>query len=138
VIQNQWGRVSPFLSQNTPSRSWLGSKTPTVCTSYWKPPAGNKRQRLECPSANRLQAFVNLIHSSVTSDTRDNSVCSSLRFEPWDRVRFPALNFLGHDDTSRAIFELILYHTKCETGNFTPFKKKISGDYCQEQFIAEV
>ena len=38
VLQNQWGRVSLFLSQDRPSRSWLASKTPTVCTSYWKPP----------------------------------------------------------------------------------------------------
>lgn len=84
VIQNQWGRVFPFLSQDRPSRSWLRSKTPTRCTSYWKPPAVNKRQRLKCPSANRLHAFANLIHRSVTSDSCDNSVRSALRFEPRD------------------------------------------------------
>jgi len=90
-----------------------------------KTSSGIKRQGLTCPSANRLHAFAYLIRRSVTSDSRNNSVCSSLRLEPRNRVRFPALNFLGHDDISRAIFEHFLYHTKCETGNFTPFKMKI-------------
>ena len=138
VIQNQWGRVVPFLSQDRPSRSLIRSKTPNACTSYWNLPAWNKRQGLKCPSANRLHAFANLIHRSVNFESGDSSVCSALRFEPRDRVWFLALNFLGHDETCREIFEPILYHTKYVTGNFTTIEMKISGDFCPEQFISEV
>ena len=49
VLQNQWGRLSTVLSQDRPSRSWLASKTPTVCTSHLKPPQESRDRDWRVP-----------------------------------------------------------------------------------------